>query len=81
MSGVFLGTGSLRRVSAEKNDDRDAKKRQTIYLIHCYSRAEQTKDQYVKENRMEHYPQSLVTFTSSPMFRATSSNAFMLTPT
>ena len=44
MSGVFLGTGSLRRVSADMNDDsRDAKKRQTIYLIHCYSRAEQTK--------------------------------------
>jgi len=75
MSGVFLGTGSLRRVSAEMNDDRNAKKRQTSYLIHCYSRAEQAKDQYVKENGMEHYSQSLVTFTSSLIFRATSSNA------
>jgi len=81
MFGVFLGTGSLGRISAETNDDKNAKKRQTFHLIRRCSRVEQAKGRYVKENGMEHHPQSLVAFTSSLTLRATSSITSILTPT
>ena len=81
MFGVFPDTDSLRCLSAKMDDDKNAKKKLTSYFIRCCSRAEQAKGQYVKENKMKHYPQSLIAFTSSPTFRATSSNTFTLTPT